>query len=489
MRKYRIYSGTKPTSADKTFAVNWGGKYFTVSPITGKEAITFPTASLGNSGNSLTFTCTNSGKDSIKAVPTQWTFFNPNVNSASTTYTFNGLPTWTLGPYSKATHTWDVSDKIKPGVNTFTTYLDFSAVNATYQTGGGNLSSSLIINKKFSAPTVTKNTLSFTNSSQNRGNYTQRCLDPYTRSYKVTNPNTVTASYYLNSNSSRSGTLSPGSSVVVESNNIAMEYETLATAPSSRAISSGTYYLDSGSSTTKNSSTVSSGNKATITIPAVPQLISCLPTSTTSSSFQVTVKNNNSEKYFCRVQYYNVNNSSSDYWVANCPANGQATMIGTDGASRTFTFTRGQVYDIALYFFTTANGSLSYSGTQQSRTVHYYYKAPDSGYMYTTPLLLDEVYDDISDPTTVTFTLQNNNPKLLYAYIALYKGSSVANGTRVDYWKVTIGSYSSATCPNTWGISAGTTYTVRYYFMETNSYTGSPVSGYTDFVFTTPTGS
>ena len=39
MRKYQIYSGAKPSSVNKTFAVNWGSKYFTVSPIVGKEDI------------------------------------------------------------------------------------------------------------------------------------------------------------------------------------------------------------------------------------------------------------------------------------------------------------------------------------------------------------------------------------------------------------------------------------------------------------------
>ena len=39
MRKYRIYSGTRPSSVNKTFAVNWGNKYFTVSPIVGKESL------------------------------------------------------------------------------------------------------------------------------------------------------------------------------------------------------------------------------------------------------------------------------------------------------------------------------------------------------------------------------------------------------------------------------------------------------------------
>ena len=39
MRKYQIYSGAKPSSVNKTFAVNWGSKYFTVSPIAGKEGI------------------------------------------------------------------------------------------------------------------------------------------------------------------------------------------------------------------------------------------------------------------------------------------------------------------------------------------------------------------------------------------------------------------------------------------------------------------
>lgn len=39
MKKYQIYSGPRPSSPKKTYAVSWGNKYFAVSPIVEKNSL------------------------------------------------------------------------------------------------------------------------------------------------------------------------------------------------------------------------------------------------------------------------------------------------------------------------------------------------------------------------------------------------------------------------------------------------------------------
>lgn len=489
MRKYRIYSGTKPSSVNKTFAVNWGNKYFTVSPIVGKESLAPITYnSLTANGTKLTLSYTNSNMDSVQAVPYSWYCSNPDVNSGSEQMnSFSDTAPRTLGPYSSGTYSWDVASAIKPGKNTISAGFSVDPV-ASYQNGAAPAKSgSVVVYKKFQKPDVEVVNLSFNNKIYNSSGpwpfgFEKKALDSYSYAVKIKNPNEISAAYYLNS--SKKTIISSGSSTTEDKTSIAMMTTAISDSVSSNSISRGKYYLDSSVSTT-SAQTKSDGAVASYTIPAPPQLVSCLPTSPSTNSFQVTVKNPNPSQYYCRVSYSRYNGNGSNYLMANCPANGTGTMINTSGSAATFSLVRGAEYVISLYFYTLNGASLSYSGTQRSRTIHYPFKAPDSGYSYVSPIISGITYDDPDNPRTVTFTIRNNNNISLGAQMDLFEGSA-ESGTLVDYWKVTTPGWGTATCPNTWPVSPNSTYTLRCYFMSSSSsYHGTALSGYVDYLFIT----
>lgn len=490
MRKYRIYSGTKPSSVNKTFAVNWGNKYFTVSPIVGKETIPSlsPTA-LSANGNQLTLTGTNAGKDSMIATPYRFVCSNPDYASGSTQQNFfSSAPAMTLGPNSSFSYQWDASNSLYPGKNT---------VNATtkiteaylYQTGGGieTSTSPLAVYKKFSAPAVSYGVTRFYNNIfdySNKWTYgmTLCQVDGCDFHVDISNPNESEAACY------QSGTkiinkMAANSDIFYKVVSVASTNPGYTATPTSYNISYSKLFLDSASlpSDSRTKSTVVNSSYSS---PAPPQLVSCLPTSASSSSFQITIKNNNNKFYYCRAMHHRLDGSGSDYWMIKCPANGTGTMIDTNESARTFSLARGGKYDLSFYFYTLAGSSMSYDGTQRSCMIHYPFQAPDSGYSYVSPIIAGEVYDDGTNPTKVTFTIENHNPVALAAQLDLYVGTGTS-GTRVDYWKVNVPAMGRATCPNKWSISNGSTYTLAAYFMANNaSYHSAAVSGKTQHQFT-----
>lgn len=243
------------------------------------------------------------------------------------------------------------------------------------------------------------------------------------------------------------------------------------------------YALDSKTTNYKTKSTTVAGSKG---VPKPPILVSCKPLSSSSTSFQVTVKNPNSSAYFCNIRYNSSGGNSTDYWLATCPANGTGSMTNTIGGTTTFTFTRGALYVLTLYFYTKTGSSLSYTGTQVSRAVHYPFKAPDAGFLYASPIVVTPIYNADSAPSKVTFKIFNINDTTLKTEMDVYNGKNTS-GTRVDYWMATVAAMSSATCPNSWSISPGKTYTLDCYFMNTSSsYHGTAVSGHVTYLFTVP---
>ena len=490
MRKYRIYSGAKPSSVNKTFAVNWGNKYFTVSPIVGKEIIPSlsPTA-LSANGNQLTLTGTNAGKDSMIATPYRFVCSNPDYASGSTQQNFfSSAPAMTLGPNSSFSYQWDVSNSLHPGKNTVNATTKITGVYS-YQIGGGiEISTSpLAVYKKFSARTAEVSIISFNNKTYSSSNpwpygMTTCRIDSYNYSIKILNPNESEAACYI-SNDKIIDKISANSSAAFVNNSSSGELSVKYYAtPSIPDVHYSNFFLDSASlpSDSRTKSTVLNFSR---TCPIPPQLISCLPASASSNSFQITVKNNNNTPYYCRAMYHRWDGSGSDYWMIKCPANGTGTMISTNGSAQTFSLVRGGKYDLSFYFYTLNGSSLSYSGTQRSRTIHYPFQAPSSGYSYVSPIVVHEIYDDDYNPTTVTFLIENHNPVALSAELDLYVGNGTS-GTRVDYWKVSVPAMGQATCPNTWSVNEGSAYTLAAYFMANNSgYHGTALSGITQYNF------
>ena len=489
MRKYQTYSGAKPSSVNKTFAVNWGNKYFTVSPITGKESIydLVCNSSTAN-GNQLVCTFTNPNKDSVKATPIHWTCVNPDYNSGNTqTTAFSNNNPMTLGPNSAFTYQWDVSGAVHAGKNTYTALFAIGAV-FPYQVGSPTTSSNAIeVYKKFSAPTADVSIISFNNKTYSSSNpwpygMTTCRIDSYNYSIKILNPNESEAACYI-SNNKIIDKISANSSAVFINNSSSGELSVKYYAtPSIPDVHYSNYFLDSASlpSDSRTKSTVLNFSR---TCPIPPQLISCLPADTSSNSFQITVKNNNNTPYYCRAMYHRWDGSGSDYWMIKCPANGTGTMISTNGSAQTFSLVRGGKYDLSFYFYTLNGSSLSYSGTQRSRTIHYPFQAPSSGYSYVSPIVVHEIYDDDYNPTKVTFLIENHNPVALSAELDLYVGNDTS-GTRVDYWKFSVPAMGQATCPNTWSVNEGSAYTLAAYFMANNAgYHWPAVSGSTQYKF------
>lgn len=132
-----------------------------------------------------------------------------------------------------------------------------------------------------------------------------------------------------------------------------------------------------------------------------------------------------------------------------------------------------------------------YSGTKPSSVNKTFavnwgnkYFTVSSGYSYISPIVVKEIYDNDANPTKVTFLIENRNSVALSAQLDLYVGVGTS-GTRVDYWKVGVPAMGQATCPNTWRINKGSTYTLSAYFMSYNAgYHGTAVSGSTQYKFT-----
>lgn len=491
MRKYRIYSGTKPSSVNKTFAVNWGNKYFTVSPIVGKETIPSlsPTA-LSANGNQLTLTGTNAGKDSMIATPYRFVCSNSDYASGSTQQNFfSSAPAMTLGPNSSFSYQWDASNSLYPGKNT---------VNATtkiteaypYQTSGGiEISTTpLAVYKKFSAPTVDYSVTSFKNtvyssSSQWTHGMTLCEIEGGNFSVKISNPNVSEAACYYWNKKIINQIAANSSAVAYQAQSIEESLLSYIETPTSYNVSYSNFSLDSAS-LPSDSRTKSAVTNSSHSFPAPPQLVQCLPTSASSNSFQITIKNNNNTPYYCRAMFHNLDGTGSDYWMIKCPANGTGTMIDTNGNARTFSLVRGNKYDLSFYFYTLKSSSMSYDGTQCSRIIHYPFKTPDSGYSYVSPIVIDRIYDDDTNPKKVTFSIENHNSVALCVELHLYVGTGTS-GSQVDYWKVDVPAMGQATCPETWTISSGSTYTLTAHFMAKGaSYHSAAVSGSTQDTFT-----
>lgn len=486
MRKYRIYSGTKPTSADKTFAVNWGGKYFTVSPITAIQYV--PSLTLSNistSGNTLSVTCSNNGNDSTKMTPYTWYCSNENVNSGSNqSLGFSDTTARIFGPNTSMAYSWDASSALKPGTNVVSASFQ-STPASDYQTGSMLATTNkLTIYKKYVEPVVTSS-VSFSNTTFDASklwNYDKlfNLIDLATCSFNVKNPNEVSG--YLYEGTTLRSSLAANSTVLGENKyntqrgNVAISATTTST-----TLSSSVYYLDSNPS---NSNVKSAGGSASKTIPAAPQLISYSPSSTTSSSFQITIKNNNLTEYFCYLTCRQNTSSSATTWVryATCPANGTGTLTTNSGSAYALSLSRNTEYVVSMYFYSSANGALNGAQTQVSPKIHYYIKTPDSGYLYTSPVVMYESYNDDTNPTRVTFSIANLNSTALYCEMDLYQGQSTS-GTRVDYWTMSVGAKGYNTCPNTWAVTIGNYYTLRCYFMTSDTYHGTAVTGYTDYTF------
>ena len=490
MRKYKIYSGTKPSSVNKTFAVNWGNKYFTVSPIVGKETIPSlsPTA-LSANGNQLTLTGTNAGKDSMIATPYRFVCSNPDYASGSTQQNFfSSAPAMTLGPNSSFSYQWDVSNSLHPGKNTVNATTKITGVYS-YQIGGGVETSTnpLTVYKKFSAPTVSYSVTSFKNtvynsSSQWTYGMTLCEIEGCNFSVKISNPNASEAACYYSDKKIINQIAANSSAVAYQNQSVADSLLGYIQTPTSHNVSYSNFSLDSAS-LPSDSRTKSAVTNSSHSFPAPPQLVKCLPISASSNSFQITIKNNNNTLYYCRAMYHSLDGTGSDYWMIKCPAHGTGTMIDANGNTRTFSLTRGSKYDLSFYFYTLDSSSMSYSGTQRSRMIHYPFKTPDSGYSYVSPVVVDRIYDDDTNPTKVTFSIENHNPVALTAQLDLYVGTGTS-GTRVDYWKVNVPAMGRATCPNQWSISNGSTYTLAAYFMANNaSYHSAAVSGKTQDTF------
>lgn len=490
MRKYKIYSGTKPSSVNKIFAVNWGNKYFTVSPIVGKEDIYGLTSnSLTANGNQLTCICTNSNKDSVKATPVHWTCVNPDYNSGNTkTITFSNNSPMTLGPNSAFTYQWDASGGIHAGKNTCQALFAIDPV-FSYQQGSPTTSSETVdLYKKFSAPTVDYSVTSFKNtiySSSDQWAYGMTIceIEGCNFSVKISNPNASEAACYYVNKKIINQIAANSSAVAYQAQPIANSLLSYIQTPTSHNVSYSDFSLDSASlpSDSRTKSAVAISNHS---FPAPPQLVQCLPTSASSDSFQITIKNNNNTFYYCRAMYHSLDGTSSDYWMIKCPANGTGTMIDTNGNARTFSLARGSKYDLSFYFYTLKSSSMSYDGTQCSRMIHYPFQTPDSGYSYVSPIVVEGIYDDDTNPTKVTFLIENHNPVALAAQLDLYVGTGTS-GSRVDYWKVSVPAMGQATCPNKWSISNGSTYTLVAYFMSNSSqgYHNTALSGSTQYTF------
>lgn len=486
MRKYRIYSGAKPTSADKTFAVNWGGKYFTVSPIAAIQYVPNLTLSdISASGNTLSVTCSNNGNDSTKMTPYIWYCTNENVDSGnSQPFGFDDATARVFGPKTSLVYSWDASSALKPGTNGISASFQ-STPASDYQTGSSLATTNkLTVYKKYAAPVVTSS-LSFSNTTFSASNlwiYSKLIglIDTAICSFYVKNPNEVSG--YLYKGTVLKSSLAANSTILGENQyNTQRGSVAIDTTTTSTTIASSIYYLNSNPS---NSNVKSAGGSTGMFIPAAPQLVSCSPSSTTSSSFQITIKNNNSAKYFCYLTCRQNTSSSATTWAryATCPANGTGTLTTSSGSAYALSLSRDTEYVVSMYFYSSSNGALNGTQTQISPKIHYCIKTPASGYSYISPVVLGESYNDDSNPTRVTFAITNLNSTALYCEMDLYQGQSTS-GTRVDYWKMSVGAKSSNTCPNTWAVTIGNYYTLRCYFMTSDTYHGTAVTGYTDYTF------
>lgn len=489
MRKYQIYSGAKPSSVNKTFAVNWGSKYFTVSPIAGKEGIRgLVCDSSAANGNQLTCTFTNPNKDSVKATPVHWTCVNPDYDSGKTqTIALPSSSPMTLGPNSAFSYQWDASEAVHAGKNTCQALFAVGAAFPYQQGSPTTFSETIDVYNKFSAPTVDYSVVGFNNAVYGPSNnwpYSRLVcrVDSCDFSVKISNHNESEAACYQSS-AKIINKIAANSSAVYKTSSIAASFPYYTETPASHDVSYSGLFLDSAS-LPSDSRTKSAVIDSSHSFPAPPQLISCLPTNASSNSFQITIKNNNNTFYYCRAMYHRLDGSNFDYWMIECPANGTGTMIDTSGNAQTFSLARGVKYDLSFYFYTLNGSAMSYQGTQRSRTIHYPFQAPDSGYSYVSPIVVREIYDDDTNPTKVTFSIENHNPVALAAQLDLYVGTGTS-GTRVDYWRVSVPAMGQATCPNRWSISGGSTYTLVAYFMAKDAgYHGTAVSGSTQYNFT-----
>lgn len=486
MRKYKTYSGTKPTSDVKSMAVYSGGKYFALSQTTGKESLLpNPISSMTVDGTKVTVTIANvNNKDSAKEVLLSWSCMNPNVSSTAAETNFPNGTSMVLGPNTSWSYTWDASSALKPGANTVSVATRIDPLFPYQEQSVASTLGELVVYKKFSSPTAISFDITYTNNSYDSSNpwpYAQYRLAVGKINYvlKMRNPNSVNACCYDQNTGSKT-TIAAGTSAQVGSgatnSRTVGDFGTIA---STTTLGGHYYYLNSALSA-DDANTRSPSVKASTTTIYPPQLVSCLPSSATSTSFQVTVKNNNSSQKYCYVKYFNTTGSGTGYRLANCPANGTGTLITSSGSGTTFTMARGSKYVIMLYFV----DSRSYTGKQISNSVYYPFQAPDSGYLYVNPIVVSTSYDDDSAPTKVTFNIANNNAVQLCASLDLYSGTGTS-GTRVDFWKVEVPAMSSATCPNTWSVSTGSTYTLKAYFSPTgSSYHGTAVSGVITYTFT-----
>ena len=491
MKKYQIYSGPKPSAANKTMAVYSGGKYFTVSQTTGSEGLSpNPLNSLTVDGTKVTANIINKNNaDSVKQVLLNWSCTNANVSSSAVSASFPSGTGAVLGPTCGWTYTWDVASLIKPGTNAIQLTTRVDPIYGYQTQSGSSTLGDLKIYKRFKAPEISMANVRFTNTTYS---YTSQwvyggyysLIEGFGLDVVAKNPNEISAKCYKGSVDLGVTVPSVGTSTVTSNYAFGKSLVDFNSASSSKSVTPSTsYYYLNGVSDNGNSETKSvAGTVTPYVLTAPPQFISCVPTSTTSTSFQVTVKNNNSSQKYCYVKYFRYDSStaSTDYWLANCPANGSGTLIDTAGNTRTFTMTRGGKYVIMLYFVDSRN----YSGKQVSQSSYYPFVAPDSGYLYVSPIVVSETYDDDSNPTEVTFTIANNNNEVFDTRLDLYSGSGTS-GTRVDYWKVNVPARSQAKCKNTWSVSAGSTYTLKAYFMAvTSGNSGTQKSGAITYTFT-----
>lgn len=479
MKKYQVYSGAKPSSADKTFAIYSGGKYFSFSPVKGKESLSkFTDLTATISGSTLSVNYTNSNKDSVEAYFPEYYYYDAINGSIDDKSTFAVGKSQIAGPLTKGSFAVDLSGVITKAGEWTVVAVCYPKSIYPYQTyssgtGVGWVGAKKPYYKKFAPPSLsyTKSygTLSDTTAASNvAGDYGST-------SFTVTAKNNDSTAGYLYCYQSESSAGSVSTPTAGGGSKTGASWSETSVAPASRKYYS---YIDCVGSSSDKTGAASAMSLIVASSPQGPAIVDIKPTSTTSTSFQVTVKNNNSKLYYCRASYRGISGASnSDYWAMKCPANGTGTLINTSGSAQTFTLTRGATYTMLFYFHTTAN---SYSGTIAAPMLKYTYKAPDSGYIYASPVYFNRTYPSTS---TVKFDIYNPNGTSLYCNIDLYSGTS-SSGTRVDYWYHQVGARSHALSNNSWSITKGNTYTMVAYFQTNSGYHGTAVSGKLSYIFT-----
>ena len=477
MKKYQIYSGPKPSAANKTMAVYSGGKYFTVSPVKGKENLsTFTDLTAAVSGSTLTVNYINQNKDSVEAYFPEYYYYDAINGSMDDRSTVAVGKSQIAGPLTKGSFAVDLSGVItKAGKWTIVavcypksvySYQTYSSGTGVGWVGGGDYC------KKFATPSLSYSksysTLSDTTAASDiAGDYGLT-------SFSISAKNNDSTAGYLYCYQSGNSAGSVTEKTAGGSSKTGVSWATSSGTPESRTYYS---YIDCAGSSSSKTAAASDTTSIATSSPKGPVIVDIKPTSTTSTSFQVTVKNNNSQLYYCRASYRGISGASnSDYWAMKCPANGTGTLIGTSGNAQTFNLTRGATYTMLFYFHTTPN---SYSGTIAAPMLRYTYKAPDSGYIYASPVYFSRIYLSAS---AIKFDIYNPNGTSLYCNIDLYNGTS-SSGTRVDYWYHQVGARSHALSNNSWSITIGNTYTLVAYFESSGTYHGTAVSGKLTYTF------